>query len=143
MLTRVAIATVLLFSSCVALAQSREDGALKQADVNKDGKVTRQEYMDARAAQFARMDRNGDGVVDDTDSRECADKSAVGKRMAGAIRGRMDANRDGKISKDEFVNSPTVLFDRFDGDKNGELDAKELEGARGAAERLRERRRQQ
>jgi len=143
MLTRVAIATVLLFSSCVALAQSREDGALKQADVNKDGKVTRQEYMDARAAQFARMDRNGDGVVDDTDSRERADQSAVGKRMAGAMRGRMDANGDGKISKDEFVNSPTVLFDRFDGDKNGELDAKELEGARGAAERLRERRSQQ
>ena len=143
MLTKVAIATVLLFSSCVALAQSREGGALEQADVNKDGKVTRQEYMDARAAQFARMDRNGDGVVDDTDSRERADQSAVGKRMAGAMRGRMDANSDGKISKDEFVNSPTVLFDRFDGDKNGELDAKELEAARGAAERLRERRSQQ
>jgi Ca2+-binding EF-hand superfamily protein len=143
MSTKVAIATILLFSSCVALAQSREGGVLEQADVNKDGKVTRQEYIDARAAQFARMDRNGDGVVDDTDSRERADQSAVGKRMAASMRGRMDANSDGKISKDEFVNSPTMLFDRFDGDKNGELDAKELEGARGAAERLRERRRQQ
>jgi Ca2+-binding EF-hand superfamily protein len=59
------------------------------------------------------------------------------------MRGRIDTNSDGKISKDEFVNAPTMLFDKFDADKNGELDAKELEAARGAAARLRERRRQQ
>ena len=143
MFTKVAIAAVLLFASCVALSQSREGGAIEQADANKDGKVTRQEYIDARAAQFARMDRNGDGVVDDTDSRERADQSAVGKRVAAGMRGRIDTNSDGKISKDEFVNAPTMLFDRFDADKNSELDAKELEAARGAAERLRDRRRQE
>jgi hypothetical protein len=143
MFTKVATATVLLFTSCVALSQSRDGDAIEHADANKDGKVTRQEYIDARAAQFARMDRNGDGVVDETDSRERADQSAVGKRVAAAMRGRIDTNSDGKISKDEFVNAPTMLFDKFDADKNGELDAKELEAARGAAARLRERRRQQ
>jgi len=143
MFTRVATTAVLMFASCVALAQSRDGAAIEQADANKDGKVTRQEYVDARAAQFARMDRNGDGVVDESDSRERADQSAVGKRVAAAIRGRIDTNSDGKISKDEFVNAPTMLFDRFDADKNGELDAKELEAARAAAERLRERRRQE
>lgn len=143
MLTKIAIATLFLFSSCAALAQSREGGALELADANNDGKVTRQEYIDSRAAQFARMDRNGDGVVDDADARQQADQSAMAKRMANAMRGRIDANSDGKISKDEFVNAPTMLFDRFDGDKNGELDAKELEAARAAGERLRERRRQQ
>ena len=127
MLTRVAIATVLMVSSGVALAQSREGGTIEQADANQDGKVTRQEYIDARAAQFARMDRNGDGVVDETDSRERADQSFLGKRATAAMRGRIDTNSDGKISKDEFVNSPTVLFDRFDADKNNELDAKQLE----------------
>lgn len=143
MLTKVSLATVLLFASCVALSQSRDGDAIEQADGNKDGKVTRQEYIDARAAQFARMDRNGDGVVDETDSRERAEQSAVGKRVAAAMRGRIDTNSDGKISKDEFVNAPTMLFDRFDADKNSELDAKELEAARGAANRLRERRRQE
>jgi Ca2+-binding EF-hand superfamily protein len=143
MLTKVTLATVLVFASCVALAQSRDSGAIEHADANKDGKVTRQEYIDARAAQFARMDRNGDGFVDDADSRERADQSAVGKRVAAAMRARIDTNSDGKISKDEFVNAPTMLFDRFDADKNGELDAKELEAARGAAERLRERRKQE
>jgi Ca2+-binding EF-hand superfamily protein len=143
MFMKVAIAPVLLLPSCIALSQSREGDALEQADANQDGKVTRQEYVDARATQFARMDRNGDGVVDDADSRERANQSAVGKRMAAAMRGRIDTNSDGKISKDEFVNAPTMLFDRFDADKNGELDAKELEAARGAAERLRERRKQE
>jgi Ca2+-binding EF-hand superfamily protein len=143
MFTKVATAAVLLFSSCLALAQSREGDAIEQADANQDGKVTRQEYIGARAAQFARMDRNGDGVVDDTDSRERANQSAVGKRVAAAMRGRIDTNSDGKISKDEFVGAPTMLFDRFDADKNSELDADELKAARGAAERLRERRRQE
>jgi hypothetical protein len=143
MFTKVAIAAVLLFASCVALSQSREGGGIEQADANKDGKVTRQEYIDARTAQFARMDRNGDGVVDDADSRERADQSFLGKRAAAAMRGRIDTNSDGKISKDEFVNAPTMMFDRFDTDKNSELDATELEAARGAAERLRERRKQE
>jgi Ca2+-binding EF-hand superfamily protein len=143
MLTKVSIATVLLISSSAALGQSRDGGAIEQADANKDGKVTRQEYIDARAAQFARMDRNGDGVVDDADLRERPDQSFLGKRAAAAMRGRIDANSDGKISKDEFVKAPTTMFDRFDADKNSELDAKELEAARGAAERMRERRKQE
>ena len=142
MWTKIATATVLLFSSCIALAQSRDGAALEQADANKDGKVTRQEYIDARAAQFARMDRNGDGIFDDADSRELADQSAIAKRAGARMRGRIDSNSDGKISKEEFVNAPTVLFDRFDADKSGELDAKELEAARNAGQRLRERRQQ-
>jgi hypothetical protein len=143
MFTKVTITTVLLFTSCAALAQARDGGALEFADANNDGKVTRQEYIDARAAQFARMDRNSDGVVDDADSPQRAEQSAMAKRMANAARGRIDTNDDGKITKDEFVNAPTMLFDRFDADKNSELDAKELEAARAAGERLRDRRRQQ
>jgi Ca2+-binding EF-hand superfamily protein len=142
MFTKVSLTAVLLFSSCAALAQAREGGALELADANNDGKITRQEYIEARAAQFARMDRNSDGVVDDADSRQRAKQSGMAKRMADAMRGRIDANNDGKISKDEFVNAPTTLFDRFDADKNSELDAKELEAARAAGERLRDRRRQ-
>ena len=142
MFTRIATAAVLLFSSSVLLAQGRDGNALEHADTNHDGKVTRQEYMDARAEAFARLDRNSDGVIDDSDSREGANRSGRGQRMAAAMRGRIDANGDGKISKEEFVDAPTMLFDKFDADKNGELDAKELEAARSAAGRFRERRTQ-
>ena len=142
MFTKVATAAVLLCSSCVVLAQGREGPAIEQADANHDGKVTRQEYIDARAAQFSRMDRNGDGFIDNADAREGADQSERGRRAASAIRGRIDSNGDGKVSKEEFVNAPTMVFDKFDADKNGELDAKELEAARSAAGRWRERRTQ-
>jgi Ca2+-binding EF-hand superfamily protein len=141
MFTKVATAAVLLLSSCVALAQGRDSSALEQADANHDGKVTKQEYNDARAALFARMDRNGDGFIDDADAREGANER--GQRAAAAMRGRIDSNGDGKVSKEEFVNAPTTVFDKFDADKNGELDAKELEAARAAAGKWRERRSQQ
>lgn len=141
MFMKVTTAAVLLLSSCVVLAQGREGPALEQADADHDGKVTKQEYVDARAGQFSRMDRNGDGFIDDADSREGANPR--GQRAAAALRGRMDSNGDGKISKDEFINAPTMLFDKFDANKDGVLDAKELEAARNAAGRWRERTTQQ
>jgi hypothetical protein len=133
-------AAVLLFASTVILAQGREGTALDTADADRDGKITKQEYVDARATQFAKLDRNSDGFIDDADSRDDAERSQRGKRVAAAIRGRLDANDDGKIDKTEFVSAPTMLFDRFDSDKNDVLDAKELDAARSAAqERLRDR----
>lgn len=141
MFTKAATAALLVLSSCVVLAQGREGPALEQADADHDGKITKQEYIDARAAQFARMDRNGDGFIDDADAHEGANER--GQRAAAALRGRIDSNGDGKVSKEEFVNAPTLLFDKFDANKDGVLDAKELEAARAAAGKWRERRTQQ
>lgn len=141
MFRKVTTAAVLLISSGVVLAQSREGSALEHADANHDGKVTKQEYVDARAAQFSRMDRNGDGFIDEADSR--AGGNERGQRAAAAVRGRIDSNGDGKISKDEFINAPTMVFDKFDTNKDGVLDGTELEAARDAAGKWRERRTQQ
>jgi Ca2+-binding EF-hand superfamily protein len=73
---------------------------LLACDANKDGAITRQEYLHCRklVAQrwmqriFAKYDRNGDGFI----SRE--------ERVA-ALRGffnSLDANKDGRISREEF-----------------------------------------
>ena len=138
---KVTTAATLLLASTFAMAQERESAALANADADRDGKITKQEYVDARASQFAKLDRNSDGFIDDADSRDDAERSQRGKRVAAAIRGRLDANDDGKIDKNEFVSAPTMLFDRFDGDNNDVLDAKELDAARSAAqERMRDRR---
>lgn len=134
MFTKIATATVLLLSSCVALAQAREGALLENADSDHDGKVTRQEFTAARAAQFAKLDSDNDGFVDD---------AAAGGQRAAAVRGRLDRDGDGKISKEEFVDGPALLFTRFDADHNDVLDAKELQAARSAAqERFRQRRQQ-
>ena len=66
-----------------------------------------------------------------------------GQRAAAALRGRIDSNGDGKVSKEEFLNAPTMVFDKFDANKDGVLDAQELEAARAAAGKWRERRTQQ
>ena len=67
MFTKVTTAAALLFSSCAVLAQAR-DGALQNADADHDGKVTKQEFIDARAEQtaklFDQLDANHDGVLD-------------------------------------------------------------------------------
>ena len=38
----------------------------------------------------------------------------------------MDTDKNGKISKQEYMNFMSAEFDRLDKDKSGELDAKEL-----------------
>jgi Ca2+-binding EF-hand superfamily protein len=69
-------------------------------DANKDGAITRQEYLNCRRRVaerwmqriFAKYDKNGDGFI----GRE--------ERVA-ALRGffnSLDANRDGRVSREEF-----------------------------------------
>jgi EF hand len=42
----------------------------------------------------------------------------------------MDTNKNGKISKQEYMRFMEAEFDRLDKNKNGELDPKELTGSR-------------
>lgn len=108
-------------------------GMMEAADADKDGTVTRDEFLAWRAKQFAHMDRNGDGVIDDADRKAAEDqREAMREQRGKGMLEKLDANGDGKITKDEFVNAPAPMFDKADTDGNGVLDAKELQAARDA-----------
>lgn len=136
MLRTLAAAALLSLLSTSSIAQGMRhggEGMFERADANKDGSVTKEEFIAARGQQFSRFDRNSDGYLDSND---------VPKRLAerrkqnggGDVRGgQFDSDGDGKVSKDEFINGPTLIFDRADTDKNNVLDAKELAAAREAA----------
>jgi len=87
MLNRLTLSALLLLASCTALSQSRDVALLADADAAADGKVTKQEFLDARAEQaaksFDRFDANHDGVLD---AREAAGARNAAERLRGRRR---------------------------------------------------------
>jgi Ca2+-binding EF-hand superfamily protein len=139
MLKQFLVAGVLATACTAALADHpRRGGVFENADANADGSIARDEFLAARTAAFAKMDQNSDGVLDEADRRERAHEG----RSEG-VRGRLDANSDGKISREEFVNSATPMFDGADRDGNGAVDKAELSAAKERIREQRERRRDQ
>lgn len=123
---------VLLTASAQAQMRPSAGAMFDDADSNKDGLVSRDEFIAARAGQFNRLDRNGDGFIDDADipKRLLARRQQQG---GGQVLAQFDTNGDGRVSKDEFVSGPTPLFDQADANHDGMLDSQEVESARAAA----------
>ncbi len=109
---------------------------LAEADANGDGRVTRAEFLTARAAQFERFDRNHDGALTLADSPPRFIAARLGVDLPAMLK-MFDANTDAKVTRDEFVHGPTPAFDAADTDKNGVLDAAELKAAAAAARKAR------
>jgi Ca2+-binding EF-hand superfamily protein len=122
-------AALLILLSPTAMAQMRGEGVFERSDVNNDGSVTREEFIAARTDHFAKLDRNSDGSIDSNDVRKRRMKGGGGDFLVG----QFDTDGDKKVSKEEFVNGPTTLFDRADANKDNVLDAKELAAAKAAA----------
>lgn len=137
MLKHILIAGAFSLGAAAAIAHPHggPGAMLDKADANKDGMVVHDEYLALRAEQFARLDSNSDGFIDATD--RASHKAGRHGKRAGKTHGRLDADGDGKISKDEFVNGATPMFDRLDGNDDRVLDAAELEAAKAKGERMR------
>jgi hypothetical protein len=58
------------------------------------------------------------------------DKLVLGEDDVRRLLLLMDANKDGKISKQEWMDFMSAEFDRLDKDKNGSLDIREISHSR-------------
>lgn len=106
------------------------------ADTNKDGNISREEYLEAKRQRaerkFARLDKNGDGVIS-------SDEFASGKHRKGhwgggdfskKIFARMDTNKDGKITQGESLDAWTQWFKRMDSNGDNVVTTDEVKQAR-------------
>ncbi|PYT04132.1 MAG: hypothetical protein DMF60_16230 [Acidobacteria bacterium] len=109
-------------------------------DKNKDKKISKDEFPSQFPPQaFDRLDTNHDGFIDEEEWKAMTAQFSGGGRgggdrmMAGGPRAGesltkfMDANADGKVSREEFAKILS-LFDILDKDHNGELSQDELNG---------------
>lgn len=139
--------TPMVVSACAASAsgparariQNWDPGSLLAgADINRDGRITRYEFVDSRGVQFDRFDRNHDGYIDRSDAPQRPGRSRRRGHAGGlqeglaALRAQFDRNGDGRLSRLEFTDGPTEIFDRADANGDAVVDASELAAFRQA-----------
>jgi Ca2+-binding EF-hand superfamily protein len=103
-------------------------------DKNKDKKISRDEASQIPPQMFDRIDTNHDGFIDEEEWNAMRNRfggggggMGGGPRTGESLTKLLDANADGKVSRDEFAKILS-LFDILDKDHNGELSPDELNG---------------
>jgi Ca2+-binding EF-hand superfamily protein len=103
-------------SKPVDTAQAMRD----RMDRNVDGKISLEEYRNAMIRRFGARDVNDDGVLE---GDEFPKEWLAGAAVEGAT---------GKVSFEQFTAELPIVFDRFDADKDGQLNAAEIAAFAGA-----------
>ncbi len=97
-----------------------------QADADGDGIVTKAEFAAAREKMGGqRGEGQGEGG-----GRDQRGAQGQGGPDAGAFFDRLDANKDGKLTKDELPERAAERIMQADADGDGEVTKEELEAAR-------------
>ena len=87
---------------------------LDRMDRNLDGRISIEEYRNAMIRRFGARDLNDDGVLEGDEFPK--------EWLAGA-----DVQEaTGKVTWEQFAIQLVVVFDQFDSDKDGQLDAAEI-----------------
>jgi hypothetical protein len=127
------------FGMGAALAQARPDPMLNAPpawDANHDGTYTCEEWKAFMDRLFASADKGRKGFL--TPAEFNAIKKAD-PSLADADFGYFDENQDGKITRKEFVEKPSVFIMRFDKNGDCKVTQEELKGAGGSQEKPRDR----
>jgi hypothetical protein len=102
------------------------------ADSNKDGYISKAELIAFRGKNFGRLDRDANGVLTRSDIPAMAKRFNPNVDFDRLIK-QFDGNGDGKVSRSEFVDGPTTIFDAADTNKDGLLSKAERNAAVKAA----------
>jgi hypothetical protein len=130
-----------LGAPAAALADDDASSRFKAMDTNSDGQISDDEFDASTDRKFVMMDSNHDGrvtVVEMDAYKALTHKQKAAKgwdtrySSADQIK-KMDANRDGSVTEDEFEDAAEAKFDAMDTDDNDRLSKSEWEAGHAKA----------
>jgi Ca2+-binding EF-hand superfamily protein len=95
---------------------------LRMMDADRNGTVSKDEFLQYMSQTFDRRDVNKSGQLE-------RNELSTSKRTAAAAQQllrRVDKDANGRVSKSEFMQDMSRTFDRLDVNKSGQLEPKEL-----------------
>jgi Ca2+-binding EF-hand superfamily protein len=128
-MTRFALALALLAGVAIAPAMAMEPylprtpKAFGKADADANGKVTAAEIAPLAEKRFARLDKDGNGAVTAAEIDEALMRAL--ERRRDRVLAKLDANKDGIISRAELDRSVEALVAAADGDRDGGVSLEE------------------
>lgn len=99
-------------------------GWLRGANANKDGVITLDEALAKGLERFMQLDRNKDGTVEQADF-DAMRKEMVDYRIKRFIH-RYGADKDGKVSREQFLKEAAERFALADFDNDGRIGRGEM-----------------
>jgi len=114
-------------------ARMGPDRYIQHFDQDNDGRVSEKEFTAVHQETFAKMDRNGDGIIDKDDRAESDQRMG---RIGRGIFQHMDTNDDQVITADEFAAGVEERFNRLDKNQDGYIDENEAPAPRRHGRRM-------
>ncbi|BBF68987.1 EF-hand domain-containing protein [Sphingomonas bisphenolicum] len=119
-----------------AMRQQRQDARFAALDTDRNGQISKTEFV---AGHEARADKRQErrteaGKPGERDGRGWGGRGGHrrGPGHGGPGDGFGDANKDGAMTKAEFMARPIAMFDKADANKDGFVTAEEMKAARQA-----------
>ena len=106
---------------------------LLQYDSNQDGAVTREELIAGLQAEFGRLDTNHDGCLDNAQVAAINQKRLAEDQSTATL--LQDWNQDGCVDYREFATAAYSLFDEMDANRDGKVTPEEFNPRSGRAPR--------